>query len=64
MDSGPAISEDFRTACVHARGGYILANTKNHEVRVSPQCPFLFSLKICAYGYFNICIFINIKIKN
>ena len=31
MDSGPAISEDFRTACGHARGGYILANTKNDK---------------------------------
>ena len=39
-------------------GGYIVASTKS-------TVPYLlFSSKICAYGCFNICIFVNIKIKN
>ena len=42
LNSGPPIPEDFRSACVHARGGYILASTKNDKVRVSPQCPICY----------------------
>ena len=39
LDSGPPLAEDFRTACVHAHGGYILASSK---VKVSPQCPICY----------------------
>ena len=49
---------------VCARGGYILASRKNDKVRVSPQCPICYLALRCAYGCFNICIFVNIKIKN
>ena len=27
---------------MHARGGYIIACTKNGKVRVSPQCPICY----------------------